>query len=440
MKILIASFFFTVMALGMMPQQPIQPIELEGKLNYPFISETGGRAYLQLTVTTANIDIKPDRRPMNLAVVLDRSGSMEDERKMDYIKQAFNSLVDQLRYDDILSVVVYDDVIDVLRPARKVGREKSEIRNLIDEIYPRGSTNLGGGLMEGLRQAERNSHREYINRVILLSDGLANVGITDPLQLNKTARQYRDKSISITTMGVGLEYNENLMMGLSENGGGNYYFIERPNTLSSIVRKEMNMLSSVLAQNATITIALGKNVQVNDIIGCEFSREHSSLVIPVGDLYVNDKREFTIELSIPEGTGSLTVARGALRYESDKLSKEYPTFAATVKYTRDYVEIEKHRNLQAQAKADIAVSTKKVEQAMKAMDDGNQAAAEQHLNEAQSLLKASPAASMAGAGGDAVREQIGRAESYGKTLKDSSDLRKAKKSIQYDNYKIQKNK
>ncbi len=426
-------------ALGMSPQPPVQAVALEGKLNYPFIAEKGGTAFLQLTVTTANVGIQSDRKPMNLSIVLDRSGSMEDDRKMDYAKKAFASLIDQLKPDDLLSVVIYDDVIDVLRKAKRVGRNKSELKKIIDEVYPRGSTNLGGGLLEGLRQAVKNSGKQYVNRVVLLSDGLANVGMTSPEELNRVAREYRHQSISITTMGVGLDYNENLMMGLAESGGGNYYFIERPNNLASIVRKEFNMISSVLAQNAFINIKLGKGVLVNDIVGCEYRNEGGWYIVPVGDLYANDRREFTVELTIPEGTGSLEVARGELKYDAAGISKEYPTFASNVKYTRDYVEVEKNRDIEVQAKADVAVSTRKVEQAMKAMDEGDMKAAEQALEDANATISASPAASAMGAGGDAVREQIGRVQSYQKVAK-SGDARRAKKSIQYENYRTQKNK
>ena len=438
-SILALTAAITGFLFGLAPQPPVQAIALEGKLNYPFIAEKGGTAYLQLTVTTANVGVQSKRKPMNLSIVLDRSGSMGDERKMDYAKKAFASLIDQLKPNDVLSVVIYDDVIDVLRRAKRVGSNKFEIKRLIDEVYPRGSTNLGGGLLEGLRQAEKNAGRRYVNRVVLLSDGLANVGMTSPEELNRVAKDYRRQSISITTMGVGLDYNENLMMGLAESGGGNYYFIERPNNLASIVRKEFDMISSVLAQNAYIHIKLGKGVLVNDIVGCEYRNESGSYIVPVGDLYANGRREFTVELTIPGGTGSLEVARGELKYDAAGISKEYPTFATNVKYTRDYVEVEKHRNIEVQAKADVAVSTRKVEQAMKAMDEGDMKAAEMHLNEANDMIQASPAASAAGASGEAVREQIGRVQSYQKEAK-KGDARKAKKSIQYDNYKTQKNK
>ena len=438
-RFLAALFAIVALCNGMQLRQPVPAIALDARLNSPFISESGGTTYLQLSVTTADISVRSERKPMNLSIVLDRSGSMSSENKMGYAKQAFLSLIDQLQSHDILSVIVYDDEINVVRKARRVGREKSSIKHLVEEIYPRGSTNLGGGLLEGLRQAEKYASGEHLNRVVLLSDGLANVGMTNPHELNQLSRRYRNKSISITTMGVGLDYNENLMIGIAESGGGNYYFIERANDLASIVRKELDMISSVLAQNASIHVTLGKGVRMNDIIGCDFTNERNTVIIPVGDLYANDRKEFTLELTVPKGTGSATIASGHIRYEAEKIGREYPTFSTLINYTRDIAEVEKHRDIETQAKADVAVSTRKVEQAMKALDDGDVAAAEQRLEEAKEIINASPAASAAGAGGDAVRSQLGRIESYKKTAKDD-DVRREKKSIQYENYRIQKNK
>jgi Ca-activated chloride channel family protein len=418
---------------------PSPVFTLNGKLNCPVISERGGTAYLQLTLTSPNIMSEKQRKPMNLSVVIDRSGSMSDQRKMEYAKQAFASLVDQLQPNDILSIVIYDDVVDIIRRAQTVGRDKYSIKRLIDEVYPRNSTNLGGGLVEGLRQSEKYAGKEFINRVVLLSDGLANVGITDPVELNRIAKRYRNKSISVTTMGVGLDYNENLMMGLSESGGGNYYFIEHPHSLAAIIRQEFEMASSVVAQNGAIYLTLGDNVHVQDVVGCEFKNENARYIIPIGDLYANETRDFTVELSVPAGTGNRIVATGELRYESATIIATYPQFSARVTYTKDYAEVEKNRDLSTQAKADIAVSTRKVEQAMQAMDNGDQAAAEMHLSEAKDLMSTSPAVSAAGASGESVRSQLGKIESYQKSAKED-DSRKAKKSIQYENYKTRKNK
>ncbi len=209
---------------------PGPSIRLDGKLNCPTIGANGGRAYLQLSVVTADYQI-PGQRRLNVAVVLDRSGSMAAEGKIQNAKAALRALINQLDCDDIFSLVIYDDVVDVLRPAARVG-DRESLRRLVDDIQPRGWTNLGGGMVEGFEQVERYARRGYTNRVVLLSDGLANQGITDPAELGRIAREHRHRSISLTTMGVGLEYNENLMVSLANNGGGTYYFIESSRNLA----------------------------------------------------------------------------------------------------------------------------------------------------------------------------------------------------------------
>ena len=425
-----------------------QEIQLDGRLNCPYISHRGGTAYLQVAVTTWGFHVQ-DRRPMNIAVVLDRSGSMAEEGKINNAKAALYSLINQLRGEDILSIVVYDDVIDVLRSAKRVGNDKETLRRLVEEVYPRGWTNLGGGMLEGLQQVERNLGKEYVNRVILLSDGLANRGITDPAELHRIVTRYRAKCISLTTMGVGLDYNENLMVGLSQYGGGNYYFIESSRDLASMLQKEFNKLSSVIAQNASLEVTLGKNVTLRDVIGCEYRMEDGRLRIPVGDLYASDRRELTLELNIPPrqegwfgGRSSLTVARGRLHYESELVhSDSYPSFTVAVHYTTDAAEVEKNRDWDTQAKADVSVSTRTVERAMKALDEGKQEEAAKELDVARQSLNQSPAAQLNSPAGAAVREQENKIRSYADVVKDStSDARRMKKSIQYDNYRTQRNK
>ncbi|MFA6542505.1 MAG: VWA domain-containing protein [Bacteroidota bacterium] len=424
---------------GMIFQRQTQPVSVTGKFNYPVISERGGPVFLHIAIST-RMHERSKRKPMNLSIVIDRSGSMGDRHKLEYVKEAFRKLVRQLHYGDILSVVVYDDRVTVLRPSAMIGDDLRRLTSLIDDVEPGGSTNLGGGLLESLNQADHYASNEYINRVILLSDGLANVGVTDPAELNRMTKKYRRHSIAVSTMGVGLEYNENLMMSLAESGGGNYYFIEHPNSLVSIVREEMNLASSVFAQNAFIQLHLGHDIRIDEVIGFKFNRQDNIISIPVGDLYSNDIRELTIALNLPEGTGTRTIVTGELCFGDSDLKKIVRRFSSSVRYSNNGFEIEKKHNLDIQAKADIAVSTKKVDEAMEAMDNGNTNDAERHLVEAESLLKSSPALSAFGASGDQLREQINRTASYRQTMKDTSDLRKVKKSIQYDNYKAQKRK
>lgn len=435
----VALILFAAAASGMTPQRPVPAVSLEGRLNYPFLSERGGTVFLQVTVTTADILVPSERSPLNLAIVIDRSGSMGDERKFEYVRTAVRSLTDLLRSGDILSVVVYDDVVDVLRPSRTVGTDRASLRGILDGIAPRGSTNLGGGLKEGLRQVQRSARRDHVNRVVLLSDGLANVGVTDPAALDRIVRDHRRHGITVTTMGVGLDYNEDLMMGLAESGAGNYYFIERPTDMAAIVGKEFHRLSTVLAQSASLRLTAANGANVTDVVGYEFSRERGAVIVPLGDLLSGERRELTVALSVPPGTGTRTLVNGELRYETGTISREYPTFAASVRYTRDIADVERNRDLTVQASADIAVSTKKVEQAVQALDEGRTEEAHRILGEAKEAMIASPAATAAGAAGDAVRSQLGKMDTFQRSARED-DARRAKKSIQYENYRTQKQK
>ncbi len=417
---------------------PRTGVGINGRFNCPLVSSRGGLAYLEIALNATGVSLA-ERRPVNLSVVLDRSGSMADEGKIQHAKAALNALIDQLESEDILSIVIYDDVVDVLRPAGRVG-DKAALRRLVECVYPRGWTNLGGGMVEGFHQAERYACSDCVNRVVLLSDGLANRGITNPYELGRIARQYRGRSISLSTMGVGLAYDENLMVSLSENGGGNYYYIESSRDLASVLRREFSLLSCVVAQNATVELTLARGVKVRDVIGYEYRTEGMKVEIPVGDLYSGDRREITVELEIPEGCGTLTAVRGNVRFDSDAAARlRSAGFAALLQYTDDLARVEQSRDLDVQARADVAVSTRSVEKALKMLDEGKREEAEKELASAARVLGVSSAAGQAGAPAAVIQEQQSRVQSFSDMLKDSrADAARAKKAIQYENYRTQK--
>lgn len=163
------------------------------------------------------------------------------------------------------------------------------------------------------------------------------------------------------------------------------------------------------------------------------------MVIQIGDVYSNEQRELTVELEIPEGTGTLNVARGVLKYDGERgWFESWPSFATLIHYTKDFSGVDRNRDHETQAKADVAVSTRNVENALRALDEGQREDAAKELKNAQAAVMASPAASTTGARASLLIKQKGRLESYQQLLKDSTDDRKAKKSIQFENYKTQK--
>ncbi|MEW6512003.1 MAG: VWA domain-containing protein [Bacteroidota bacterium] len=418
---------------------PREKVALDGRLNCPYVPGRGGKVYLQLTIVSPKVRMH-ERKPVNLCVVLDRSGSMGDDRKIGNAKAALDALIDQLNEGDIFSLVIYDDVVDVLRPACRV-EDRHRLHHLVEGIQPRGWTNLGGGMMEGFAQVQRYAGRKYVNRVVLLSDGLANRGITDPYELGRIARRYRDCSISLTTMGVGLDYNENLMTRLADQGGGNYYFIESSRNLASILRKEFDMIGTIVAQNAVIDLRLGRGVRLMDVIGAEYTNADGRTRINVGDLYSGERRELTVELDVPEGSGSMMIAQGDLRCDPvGDLALYGGSFSARARYSKDLAEVNRNRDMEIQAKADVAASTRRVEKALEALDEGKGELAAKELYDARKDLLNSPAAAVSGVGA-MIRAQEEKLNVYQQTVTDSSgNVRRAKKAIQYDNYSVQRNK
>jgi Ca-activated chloride channel family protein len=382
---------------------------------------------------------EPDRsrQPMNIAVVLDRSGSMDEERKMDNAKQAITMLVDQLSSDDYLSLIIYDDRVETIYPSQHV-RDRSVLRRLIEDIYPRGATNLGGGLQEGYRQLDRNYRQEYVNRVILLSDGLANRGITDPAQLCRMAEDHRNEGVSLSTIGVGLDYNENLMLGLANHGGGNYSFVESPAQLASVLRHEFQGLCAIVARNARIVVDPGDGVVIDDVIGCERRNDGGSAIFPIGDLTSRDHREYTVALRVAPGSGTRQIATGKLLFDRvPGMPRCNATgFTVTLRYSDDAAELGRGKDWATQGKVDIALSSKKVEQAMQMIDQGNSAEARRRLDEAVTTLESSPAATNSEASAGIIGSRISVLRGYAHQLRsDSTDTRKLKKSMQYDTYK-----
>jgi Ca-activated chloride channel homolog len=239
------------------------------------------------------------RTALNLALVIDRSGSMLGS-KLEYVKQAALHVTELLGEDDRMSLVSFDD--DVVIHASSVlvdSRSRQELKSTISQLHTGGSTNLSGGWLTGCRAIASGQFENGLNRALLLTDGCANVGIVDPKELGNHAGELNDRGISTTTLGVGLDFDHFLLEKMSEMGGGNYYFIEDPQSIPAIFQKELKELIQVSARAVEILVQIPENVSVQVLGGWRTKNDNNGLHIMLGDLVSDQQKEVFLKLLTP---------------------------------------------------------------------------------------------------------------------------------------------
>ncbi len=240
------------------------------------------------------------RRPLNLSLVIDRSGSMAGHSLKQALKAA-ETLIEQLEPDDLLSLVVYDDKVETIFPPGNVF-DKQAIREMIRSVRAGGTTNLSGGWLKGCEHVLAHRGADMIHRVLLLTDGQANVGVVDPKVLIATARQKADDGVITTTLGFGAKFNEDLLIGMAQAAGGNFYFIQTPDEAEEVFRIEVESLASVVAQNLALTIepVPDSGVQIRSLYSnYRAETQQSAMTLSMGDVYENEDKLLALELTIP---------------------------------------------------------------------------------------------------------------------------------------------
>lgn len=232
------------------------------------VSAASPEAVLQVGFSTALAGDRRQLPPVNLALVIDKSGSMAAADKMTRVKEALQTLVAQLRETDVLSVVVFDSEASVLLPARPVG-DRAEVRRLISRIEPGTSTNLHAGLMLGYREALKNYREGATNRVVLLTDGIANQGVTDPAQIARESLAFNDRGVDLSTIGVGLELNKDLLRQLARSGRGLFHFVADAQDIDKVFLKEFQSLVSPVAAEPDLEVTYGPGLELAQVYGYE---------------------------------------------------------------------------------------------------------------------------------------------------------------------------
>ena len=358
----------------------------------------GGGVFLDITMSAPRAK-QVSRLPLNIGLVIDRSGSMAG-RKLQNAREAATRLVSRLRDGDRVAIVTYGSDVTVLVHSTKVtGESRERVLSAIATIVDRGGTFLSGGLERGRDEVLKESRKGMVNRVILISDGQANEGITSPRELSTLASATQARGVNVTTMGVGLDFNEEVMTAMAEHGGGHYYFIENASAMARFFTRELETMSAVVAQAPTLEILLEPGVDLLEIYGYTHERAGDRVLVKLPDLFSGQKRKVMCRVRVPDGReGKVSVGTLALTYTDASSGRE--------------------RTLSSAAHLTVTPDRRLVE---RGMDDGVVAKAEQ-VQAAQAMssaMKAYAAGDVSRSRG-LLRQQIKKARSANRKLKDAT--------------------
>ncbi|MCL2009498.1 MAG: VWA domain-containing protein [Synergistaceae bacterium] len=346
--------------------------------------------------------VRPDggavrkRIPLAVALVLDQSGSMRSENRIENAKLGAMKALERLGAGDVATLVVYDSEASVKVPPMPAS-EKSVFSKAISGIRAGGSTALYDGVRLGAEQILPFVNDGYVPRIILLSDGIANVGPSSTRELANLGRTLAEREMTITTIGLGLDYNEDLMTALAAESGGNAYFARRAESLSDIFTRDMMDATSLTARRVRVTLTCASGVRPIGAIGRKGSPKGGTAIeVYIDNLYGDEKYAlFEIEITAaenPEKTAVLDAATLKLEY-LDPTTDSVVVMEAplTLTLAADAGEVEKNRRDDVVVQAAIARNAEIREEAVRLADEGRSDEAARVLRtRAESLAAMAP--------------------------------------------------
>ena len=375
-----------IMVLGLIVstvQLSAQTVELDVSVTNSWLfADESQKTYLKVGLTGFELADTEERAPSNIAIVLDRSGSMEGD-KIEKAIEAAMLAVDILDEKDILSIITYSDSVEVLLPATKV-TDKLSIKRKIAGIYADGSTALFAGVSKGADELQKFYDKNSVNRVILLSDGLANVGPESPAALGELGSSLRRIGISVTTIGLGLGYNEDLMVRLAQNSDGNHAFVENSRDLARIFEYEFGDILSVVAQDVHIEIQCREGVHPVRILGREADVIGNRVYTSLNQLYSRQEKYLLLEVEVDPFSEdeSIQIADVQMSY-SNMVTRKKETLEGSgfIRFTKSREVVEENVDKESMISVVTQIAAEKSEEALRLRDEGN-------IEEAQAVLSA----------------------------------------------------
>ncbi len=261
----------------------------------------GSVRYTLVELTAPDAPSRATRAPVNVALVLDRSGSMGGQ-KIALARMAVEHALRLLTPTDRFSLVVFDDVVDVVVESTLGSAEaKRHALQKLSEVDARGSTNLAGGWEAGCEQVAAHLAGDAIGRCLLVTDGQANVGESDPERLAQLAGAMRTRGVATSTFGVGADFDERTLQRIAEGGQGHFYFVETPQAIPDLLTSELGDSLEIVAREAALVLHVPDGVDAAPVGPFKVSSAGRVVRIELGDLASGQERQVVVQLTFATG-------------------------------------------------------------------------------------------------------------------------------------------
>jgi Ca-activated chloride channel family protein len=349
-------------------------IRMEARLSHPYIGTGSSDVFATIDLTGAQVP-GATRSPVNLALVIDRSGSMAGE-KLAQAKQSARKLVEQLGEQDRLAIIHFGSDVRTFAGGWATPQTKERMLSYIDGIYDEGGTNIGEGLNAGKVQLLMSREQFKVNRIILMSDGEPTEGVTNARDLEELAREIRGQGVTLSAIGLGTDFNEDLMQALAENGSGAYAYLRDGSQLATIFQKDLQQASTTIARDVLLKLDLPDGVQLGDVLGYRARQEGRAVVIPMSDFSAGQVERVVVRLRVDAGAPGKAVDVTGLKLAYNDLLKGGAAGAQaqlSAMVTEKAEEVVAHQDKQATvyaARAQSAANTNRAADLFKRGDRG----------------------------------------------------------------------
>jgi len=348
-----------------------------------------GESHIAVSIQMPQLHATQTRPPLSLAIVIDRSGSMEGEPLMN-AKLAAAQLIDQLSDRDAFTVITYSSSDEIVMPMVRASAEnKATARGKIQMIWDDGNTCISCGLERGASQLVETPISGGVRRMVLISDAQANTGLYERGELADLATQTAARGISISTVGVGLDFDEVTMMNLADVGHGNYYFVENTANLGSMFSRELDGLGMTVAADARLIIDPAPGVYVEEAYGYQLIRQGSRVVVSLPDMRTDKALKVVFRTTLSGDQGARAVGNLELHWRDVQTGQaQLATTSVSTVVTGDPDAVARTIDVQATTAIEQARTARVLEDATKVYERDGYEAAQRVLDRHRNAIRA----------------------------------------------------